>query len=610
MSITAAPTGAATMAGSRSAARPIDRRRAAFRLALRSYLRELASHGLLAVGALTLPALGNICLFYLPPLVVAGMVTDLAAGVTTGMTSAVLLFLAAMLGGETLYRLGIHCLNRVDAYGIESLYVQGMDALLAKDSAFFHENFAGSLTKRVLSYASRFEGFVDTLAFNVAAKVLPLTFASVLLWQYDPMLVAVLLGSIAVTAVLVTPLIRRRQLIVDAREESSARVSGHVSDTLSNMDAVRAYASELREAAEHRRRVADNRVLALRSWDYSNLRIDTIVAPLAVLANVAGLMLAIGVATRPGGAGVAAVVVVFAYFLQAAGIMFEFNQTWRNLERTATEAAQFAELLLDEPSVVDAAEPEPLAPTSSAVRFDRVRFTHGGAHSPLFDGLDLVIGDGERVGLVGRSGGGKTTIVRLLLRLMDVQGGRILIGGQDVSKLSQSDLRSRIAYVPQDPVMFHRTLADNIAFGRPGATMAQVREAAAAAHVLDFVDGLPDGFDTLVGERGVKLSGGQRQRVAIARAILRDADVLLLDEATSALDSESEAHIQEALHQMMQGRTTIAVAHRLSTVAGMDRLIVLDRGRIVEQGSHTELLGAGGRYADLWSRQSGGFLKE
>jgi len=609
MSITAAPTGAATVAGNRSTTRKGDRRRIAFHLAMRSYLRELAGHGPLAVGALVLPALGNICLFYLPPLVVAGLITDLTTGVAADLTSAVLLFAAAMLGGETLYRLGIHCLNRVDAYGIESLYVQGMDALLAKDAAFFHENFTGSLTKRVLSYASCFEGFVDTLAFNVVAKVLPLTFASVVLWQFDPALVAVLLGTVVVTAALVVPLIRRRQLIVDAREESSARVSGHVSDTLSNMDAVRAHASELREAAEHRRRVADNRVLALRSWDYSNLRIDTLIAPMAVLANVLGLVLALGVATRPGGAGVAAVVVVFAYFLQAAGIMFEFNQTWRNLERTTTEAAQFAELLLDEPRVVDVAEPEPLATTGAAVRFDKVRFTHSGQNEPLFDDLDLVIGDGERVGLVGRSGGGKTTIARLLLRLMDVQGGRVLIGGQDVSRLSQADLRSRIAYVPQDPVMFHRTLGENIAFGRPGATPAQVREAAAAAYVLDFVDGLPDGFDTLVGERGVKLSGGQRQRVAIARAILRDADVLLLDEATSALDSESEAHIQEALQHMMQGRTTIAVAHRLSTVAGMDRLIVLDRGRIVEQGSHAELLTVGGRYADLWSRQSGGFLE-
>ena len=221
-----------------------------------------------------------------------------------------------------------------------------------------------------------------------------------------------------------------------------------------------------------------------------------------------------------------------------------------------------------------------------------------------------MIAPGERVGLVGRSGGGKTTIVRLLLRLMDVQGGRILVGGQDVTKLSQADLRGLIASVPQDPVMFHRTLRENIAFGRPGASDQEIVDAARAAHVLEFVEGLPDGFDTLVGERGVKLSGGQRQRVAIARAVLRDAPILLLDEATSALDSESEALIQEALWRLMEGRTAIAVAHRLSTVAGMDRLVVLDKGGIVEEGTHAELLTRGGGYARLWERQSGGFLSE
>jgi ATP-binding cassette subfamily B protein len=239
---------------------------------------------------------------------------------------------------------------------------------------------------------------------------------------------------------------------------------------------------------------------------------------------------------------------------------------------------------------------------------ERVRFTHTGQAAPLFDGLDLHIADGERVGLVGRSGGGKTSIIRLLLRLMDVDGGRILVGGRDITRLTQADLRSLIAYVPQDPVMFHRTLGENIAFGRPDATGAQIRAAAEAAHVLEFADALPQGFGTLVGERGVKLSGGQRQRVAIARAVLRDAPVLLLDEATSALDSESEAHIQDALWRMMEGRTAIVVAHRLSTVAGMDRLVVLDRGRVSEEGSHVELLARGGGYAQLWQRQSGGFL--
>ena len=289
-------------------------------------------------------------------------------------------------------------------------------------------------------------------------------------------------------------------------------------------------------------------------------------------------------------------VVTFAYFVQATKILFDFNQIYRQLERTLTEAAQFAELLLDPPTVLDPESPEPVAPRggergAGAACGSPTRATR----APLFDGLDLRIADGERVGLVGRSGGGKTSIARLLLRLMDVDGGRILVGGQDITRLSQADLRGLIAYVPQDPVMFHRTIAENIAFGRPGATAAEIRAAADAAHVTEFVEALPHGFDTLVGERGVKLSGGQRQRVAIARAILRDAPILLLDEATSALDSESEALIQGALWTMMEGRTAIAVAHRLSTVAGMDRLVVLDRGRVVEQGTHAELLASGRR---------------
>jgi len=590
-----------------------SRRGAALRLATRIYGRELARHKLLTGSALLLPAMGNIALSYLPPLAVAALVDELATGgafTTATVAPLVLGFFASLLAGQAFWRAGIHCLNRADARGIENLYVDGMDALLAKDASFFHENFSGSLTKRVLSFASQYEDFVDTLAFQIVAQVLPLTFASVVLWRYDPWLVVVLVGMIVVTAVVVVPLIRRRQVLVDAREASWTRLSGHVADTLTNMDAVRAYASELREAAEHRRRVAEHKRLTLRAWDYNNLRIDTVVAPMSVLTNAAGLVLALLVALREGGPGVGAVVVTVAYFTQTTRILFEFNQTYRHLERSLTEAAQFAELLLDDPTVVDDPDPEPVAGGPAGVAFERVRFTHAGKDEPLFDGLDLMIAPGERVGLVGRSGGGKTTIVRLLLRLMDVQGGRILVGGQDVTKLSQADLRGLIASVPQDPVMFHRTLRENIAFGRPGASDQEIVDAARAAHVLEFVEGLPDGFDTLVGERGVKLSGGQRQRVAIARAVLRDAPILLLDEATSALDSESEALIQEALWRLMEGRTAIAVAHRLSTVAGMDRLVVLDKGGIVEEGTHAELLTRGGGYARLWERQSGGFLSE
>ncbi|WP_327048405.1 ABC transporter ATP-binding protein/permease [Microbispora sp. NBC_01189] len=584
-------------------------RRSALLLALRYYCGELRRQWPIAVPALVLPAIGNICLFYLAPLAVAGLVGRLSGGRDGSfdvLLPYVLGFGALLLAGEAFWRVGMHFLNRADARGIERLGVLGMDELLAKDVAFFHDNFAGSLTKRVLGFSSRFEEFMDTLTSSIMAKVVPLAFASVVLWRYHPVLVLVLVGLIVVTGVVVAPLIRRRQALVDAREAAKVLVSGHVADVLSNMETVRAFAAETREAVEHRARIAEQRRLSVRSWDYNNLRVDMVVAPMSVLTSAVGLLLA---AALRGGLGVEAIVVTFTYYSNAIGIMFEFNMTYRRMESSLTEAAQFTELLLTPPTVVDPADPQPLRPADASVRFERVRFGYAGG-APLFDGLDLDIPGGTKIGLVGRSGGGKSTLTRLLLRLMDVDGGRILIGGQDISRLRQADLRGLIAYVPQEPAMFHRSVRENLAFARPGATDAEILRAARAAHVTEFVESLPHGFDTLIGERGVKLSGGQRQRIALARAILRDAPVLLLDEATSALDSESEILIQEALWRLMQDRTALVVAHRLSTVVRMDRLVVLDRGRVVEQGTHGELLQAQGSYARLWNHQSGGFLVE
>jgi ATP-binding cassette subfamily B multidrug efflux pump len=246
------------------------------------------------------------------------------------------------------------------------------------------------------------------------------------------------------------------------------------------------------------------------------------------------------------------------------------------------------------------------------IRFEDVRFGYGRA-TGVIDGLSLHVRAGEKIGLVGRSGAGKSTLVNLLLRFFDLEDGRILIDGQDIATVTQESLRAQISVVTQDTSLLHRSIRDNIRYGRPGAGDAEIAGAARLAHADQFITGLEDwkgrrGYDAQVGERGVKLSGGQRQRVAIARAILKNAPILVLDEATSALDSEVEAAIQASLGTLMTGKTVIAIAHRLSTIAQMDRLVVLDRGRIVEQGSHAELLSAGGHYAMLWRRQSGGFI--
>ena len=262
----------------------------------------------------------------------------------------------------------------------------------------------------------------------------------------------------------------------------------------------------------------------------------------------------------------------------------------------------------------DRADAAQLRVSDGHVRFEGVRFGYGTSRGVLH-GVDLDIAPGERVGLVGPSGAGKSTLVNVLLRFYELESGRILIDGQDIARVTQESLRAHIAMVTQDTSLLHRSIRDNIRYGRPEASEAEIIDAASRAHALEFIEGLEDwqrrrGFDAHVGERGVKLSGGQRQRIAIARVILKDAPILILDEATSALDSEIEAAIQEQLGTLMRGRTVIAIAHRLSTIARMDRLIVLDRGRIVEQGSHAALLAQDGTYAKLWQRQSGGFLEE
>ena len=598
------------MATTSETTRDPGRLTAAIWLVLKRYSAQLRKQPALTAGAIILPAMGDILTYYAPPLIIAqllGRVTrDESLGVRE-LAPYVAGFAGLWLGGQVCWRVAVALIARVEIRGLEALYTEAMDELLGKDLAFFQDNYAGSVTKRALGYARRFEDVFDVTSFQIAPSVLPLGFVSVVLWQYSPWLVAVMLVMLLITLSMILPLIRRRRVLVDVREVASNVMAGHLADSISNAEAIRAFAREHDEARIHDLNVRDFGAKTLRSWDYQNLRVDLVTSPMFVATNTLGLIVAL--ATRESaGVPFEAVFITFSYYSTATRVMWEFNRMYRNLEGALTDAAQFTELLLEPPSVVDIEAPEAFCPADYGVSFRNVSFRYSESQPWLFERFNLAIAPGTKIGLVGRSGGGKTSLTRLMLRFSDLDVGEIVIGGQSIHRVPQTALRKVIGYVPQDPSMFHRTIADNIRVGRPEASDAEVRRAAELAHAADFIEALPRRYQTLVGERGVKLSGGQRQRVAIARAILKDAPILLLDEATSALDSESEALIQDALLTLLAGRTAVVIAHRLSTVKRMDELIIMERGAVAERGPHHALLAQGGIYAALWAHQSGGFL--
>src|SRR3989344_975853 len=381
-------------------------------------------------------------------------------------------------------------------------------------------------------------GIGNILGFSVTSALIPIFFAGFILWGYSPWLVVTLIGLLFFAGLVAAPLIWRRQKLVTKREAASNIMAGNIADTIVNMATGRSFAQEKYEAKRHRLNAEDYMSKTLKAWDYNTLRIEMVLAPLFVFTNVVGLIIALALSAN-GSINIEAVFVSFSYFAQISGVMWKFNQIYRNVESAITDAAQFTELMIEAPAVNDVEDSSNFKPHKGLIEFKDVTFQYSdSAGKHLFRNLNLAIKEGEKVALVGHSGGGKTTITMLLLRFMDIDSGQILIDGQDIAKTKQRQLRAAIGYVPQDPALFHRTLSENIRYGRFGAPEQEVVRAAKMAHADEFIMELPYGYETMVGERGVKLSGGQRQRIAIARAMLKDAPILVLDEATSALDSE------------------------------------------------------------------------
>ena len=390
------------------------------------------------------------------------------------------------------------------------------------------------------------------------------------------------------------------------RAEAENRQTGQLADSVSNILSVKSYG---RESHERHRYANFNRASYNAGIAQMNATMKRDLAFNFVNIGIIAIIVVFMMAGVPVfGLSVATLILIVNYSMSIMGELWNINNIFKHVNRVFGDAYEMTKILDTKDAVVDIENAQPLKVKKGKIDFKNITFKHQDARESIFEDFSLSVKAGERIGLVGVSGSGKTTLTKLLLRFADVQDGEILIDGQNIHEVQQVSLREAIAYVPQETALFHRSIAENIAYSKPDASRDEIIRAAKLANADEFIRDLPDGYETLVGERGIKLSGGQRQRVAIARAILKDAPVLVLDEATSALDSESEALIQDALIRLMKGRTSIVVAHRLSTIASLDRIVVLENGKIIEQGTHHELLEKHGAYHKLWSRQSGAFL--
>lgn len=521
----------------------------------------------------------------------------------------IMVLIAINVFGQAASKLQDYTMYKLEIAAAYDLARMSFDALCNQSMSFHSNRFGGTLVSQTTKFMSAYQLLIETIMFPFLPVICSVIFTCSILAPRVPVYVAILMVLLVIYASVSYYMYKRILHLNEQAASAQNQLSGELSDSVANILAVKTYGRENYERGLFDQ--ANKEVVARdskRMW--ASLARGIITACIAVtIMAVVTVFIAGGNAwygITPG-----TLVVMFTYTYTITNQFNFINNGLQRFNRAFGDASGMT-IILDEPRLVDdKPNAQPLMVSKGAIDFEGIGFSYadGNATTQVFDSFDLHIPAGQRVGLVGMSGAGKTTLTKLLLRLSDIQEGHIRIDGQDIADTTQQSLRQQIAYVPQEALLFHRSIAENISYGKPNATMDEIREAARLANALEFIEKLPQGFDTITGERGVKLSGGQRQRIAIARAMLADCPVLVLDEATSALDSESEHLVQDALSTLMKGRTSIVVAHRLSTVASLDRIVVLSDGEIVEDGPHAQLIENDGEYAHLWNRQTGAYLE-
>lgn len=577
----------------------------------RHTLRLFWKTGLLFKRDLLLSALypiGHICLNLIIPLIIGRIIASLSQPHSD--PSHYLPYLAIVgVVGILANRYGFTHILFHQARTMGKLQHMAMDTLLKRSTGFHNNNVGGKLVSDAIDLPSGFGQVSNAYFINLLPLAISLVVGAVLVFMNSWILGLVITGM--VTYALVSGILdsRRRMPLRMRRLSASKVVTSHLADTILNVQTVKTFAREGDELARHEVLNHKLRDIRLRDWKTGGYAGNRRVATL--LAMQFGFVLVLIHLVQNDPSLLAVGVFAFSFTVLLGNRLFDVSIMLRNVEEGLLQASPMTKIMYEQTEIQDKPGAKELQIRQGGLDLESVTFNYdedNGAQR-VFRNFKLSIKPGEKLGLVGPSGGGKSTLTRLLLRFEDITEGSIAIDDQNIADVTQESLRQHISYVPQEPLLFHRTIRENIAYGRPDATDEELVRAAKLAHAHDFIQTLTKRYDTVVGERGVKLSGGQRQRIAIARAVLKNAPILILDEATSALDSESEKLIQAALWELMKDRTAVVIAHRLSTIQKMDRIVVLDEGRIVEEGTHKKLLSNNGLYAKLWSHQSGGFIE-